>query len=205
MKKLLIIVLSAVMVLGIGAITLANSFYLNFISGEYNEGSIMTTDTTGSYELGFDYLFSDKFKLGLSYANFQDDDDVFITTFSTLSFGYRVIGDDAMALDIILAYEMGNWYNDAFDINFILLGADLSYNISEQAVLGFSLATSISSNDNNSSNDKFAAILYKINFTYFFNDSFGLGIGYSSRAVTAEGPWNDVTVPGFFLGLNYRF
>jgi hypothetical protein len=202
MKQLLVLALTAMMVLALSTVSLAGTVSLDYLVGTW-ESPGYEGDLTG-FVLSLDAPF-DPWKLGIEYfANTWEDTPVgsYDATWTGLDFGYLVSSSDSLNFYLNLGYVTSD--DDAYNIfTAWLLSADLNFLISDTSSFDVSLSYSISG-EAYGGNDATITIAV-LKYSYFFNESVGLGIGYRYYSFDEDGAPSAVLNSGFTLGVSFKF
>jgi opacity protein-like surface antigen len=200
MKKVIILfalVSLMVFTLSISALG-AGSVYLDYIV----DGNWEEADLTG-FVIGGEYK-TDTFKIGFDYllGEIESEIDTDYTQY-ILKGGYGINENIFITLSWFdLTQE--NIFLEA-TIDGLLLGVDLSYDLSEQLTfegsLGISVTGKATVTDEDSVDADFTAL--KLKLIYNVSDNIGVAIGYNNISIEAED--NEADINYMTLGAAYKF
>lgn len=200
MKKVIILfALVSLMVFALSISALgAGSVYFDYIvDGEWEEA-----DLTG-FVIGGEYK-TDTFKIGFDYllGEIESELDLDYTQY-ILKGGYGINENIFITLSW---FDLTQEYIELeATIDGLLLGADLSYDLSEQLTfegsLGISVTGKFTETDEDSVDADFTAL--KLKLIYNVSDNIGVAIGYNNISIEVED--NEADLNYMTLGAAYKF
>ncbi|NLW46217.1 MAG: outer membrane beta-barrel protein [Firmicutes bacterium] len=200
MKKVIILfALVSLMVFALSISALgAGSVYFDYIvDGEWEEA-----DLTG-FVIGGEYK-TDTFKIGFDYllGEIESEIDLDYTQY-ILKGGYGINENIFITLSW---FDLTQEYIELeATIDGLLLGADLSYDLSEQLTfegsLGISVTGKFTETDEDSVDADFTAL--KLKLIYNVSDNIGVAIGYNNISIEVED--NEADLNYMTLGAAYKF
>jgi hypothetical protein len=203
MKQLLVLALTTVMVLAISTVSLAGTVSLDYFMGNWDV-DVADGDLTG-IGLALDVPF-DPWKIGVDYMTLTADTPTgdADSTLWEFKFGYLISSSDALNFYLDLGYFTAAGDDSTDDITAYMLSADLNFLISDASSFDVSLGLSIAGEVDNGSD--VSIISAKLKYSYYFSDSFGMGIGYRYYNFTIDDVGDtELNYSGLTLGVAFKF
>lgn len=210
MKKIMMLMLTLVLMLGIVSSAQAGIYVETLIGGsgegEYESHSF-DCDSTATI-IGMDYAF-DSVKLGMEYINGTWEDflgsDIDFDAYE-LKAGYAFVNQEDFKIYGTLGYF--NYEYDDYDIeaNGTILGLELDSKLTEKSTLDGSIGFSVNGDINYFGNREDADVfLAKLKYTYYFTEKVGLGLGYRYYKASQDNSGNEFEFSGFTAGITFKF
>jgi len=209
-KKLLVLTLTLMMLLGLASVSMANTLYFDITNGgevdlENNSGDLSQTSIGAN-------ITSDDLKFGFDYSSgtVENDTDALRLLFKG---GHALVDDKQARFDITAGYynrELSNdYYDEEASFYSFLIGFDARINFETNAWVelsynyGLAPEMELSNDTGYLSQDADSLSLLNCKFNYLFSEKLGGSIGYQSEIID----YNDVrlTVSGLTVGLFYNF
>lgn len=222
MKKIAVLILTAVLLLAFTGSSLANSVYLDYlIEGETKTDPGSAKFDSEKISLGGNFRFNDTWSVGGEFATgkikLNNRSDADITSYK-IKGGFAVINDEGIRVDLTAGYYRNEWDYDTKagigDLDSIdsydsyLVGADAEFNLSNNLVINAGIEYGISGKcklENGGDLDLDSLLTYKIGISYYFTEAIGLSLGYRSTAFELKDSDDKITTSGCIAGVTYRF
>lgn len=233
MKKFLTLTLSMLLTLGLASVSLANTLYMDILSGgKVDIEEVNETCDLSQFGIGIDIPFGD-LKLGANITSGVIDDYAYdhywsdyldVDTSSVLlKGGFAVINDREVRLDVtagffdrIIAYDNSRYYDDEDSFYSLTVGVDAKIKFNKTAWVDFSYAYGLDPRgksyyidydydiDDSESFKVDSISITSCKLNLLLTDQIGASIGYSKETIGFD-RFDKETYSGLTIGAFYKF